>query len=108
MLSSVSTSKVSPGDTSAISESVADSAYLSWPLAMTCPLAALLMAAFPWASIEFAPGHQHALELAHDEGEEQRERDGRHQRGEHLGDDVEAAGLEDGVAQPFAGGHELA
>ena len=55
-----------------------------------------------------APGDEQALDLADDEGEHQRERDGRDQRREHLGDDVEAAGLEDRVAEPLGRRHELA
>lgn len=50
-----------------------------------------------------APGQQHALHMAHCSREQQGQRNRDQQLGEHPGDDVEAARLEDRVPQPGGG-----
>src|SRR3954471_11853503 len=106
MLMAHSTFTASPGSIAATKRSVADSAYLMLPSLVTrvwlmAPPSERLSGLAP-------PGGEQPLELAHREREQQRQGDRRHQGGEHLGDDVEAAGLEDRVAEPLGRGHELA
>ncbi len=49
-----------------------------------------------------------ALDAADRRRKDEGENHGDRERGENLGDDVEAAGLEDRVTETFGGGHEFA
>src|ERR1700726_4641627 len=62
-----------------------------------------------WAeSVELVPGHQETLQASDEKRKKKRKDDGHHHTGEHLGNDVKAARLEDGMPEPVGRRHELA
>src|ERR1700761_7755064 len=104
-----STTKVSSGSTLAMNASFPDSAYLIFPALLMrfdmitpgCSSLGWTLAAYcnPKASsLQLpSPGHQKLLDLADHEGQDQRQRNGRHQRGEDFWNHIKRASLEDGM-----------
>src|SRR5579875_338131 len=105
-LISHSISTTSPGRISSTNGSFAESAYFRLP---SLRISRAIASSSLEPSLQIvAPGQQQPLDMAHHGGQDEREHHGCRQVREHLRDHVQAAGLEDGVAQALVRGHELA